>query len=46
MRLFQKYLVVLSALASLWLNVSVNVNIDISLSSIAVVLILRAIFRR
>lgn len=46
MRLFQKYLVVLSALGALWLNVSINVNIDISLSSIAVVLILRAIFRR
>ena len=46
MRLFQKYLVVLSALASLWLNVSGVVNLDITLGIIAAVLILRAIIRR
>ena len=46
MRSLSKYLVVLSALGTLWLNVSVDVNIDISLGSIAAVLILRAIFRR
>ena len=46
MRLFQKYLVVLSALASLLLNVSGVVNLDITLGIIAAVLILRAIFRR
>ena len=46
MRLFQKYLVVLSALASLLLSVSGVVNLDITLGIIAAVLILRAIFRR
>lgn len=43
MRLFQKYLVVLSALASLWINVSGAVNLDITLGSIAAV---RAIIKR
>lgn len=42
MRLFQKYLVVLSALASLWLNVSGVVNLAITLSNIATVLIHRS----
>lgn len=46
MRLFQQYLVVLSALASLLLNVSGVDNLDITLGIIAAVLILHVIFRR
>ena len=46
MRSLTKYLVVLSVIASLWLNLSGIVNLDITLGIVAAVLILRAILRR